>query len=451
MKTLTAAKSITGGSKDNIQELSRRDFIGAAAAAAAFTFVPSHVLGQAGRDSANNKLNIACIGVGGMGANDVRQVSTENIVALCDVDWKHAAETFKLFPSAKKYRDFREMLEKEHKNIDAVVVSTPDNTHAVAAMMAIKMNKHVYFQKPLAHDMYEVRRLTEAARKHNVMTQMGIHIHAEEPVKLVVEIIKSGMIGHVRKVDIWSGKNWGGGKRPKESEPVPETLNWDLWLGPAPYRSYNSAYLPTNWRRWWDFGTGTLGDMGCHIIDPAFWALDLVYPISVEAQPAEFNDETYPEATRVRWEFPARGKLPPVTVTWYDGVNRPFLPKELEPGRKLPDQGGLYYGEKGIILAPHMGGPRLIPELKMKGFKAPERFLPRGIDHYQEWIRACKGGPKPLTNFDYSGPLTETILLGNVAALAGEKLYWDGPNFKITNVPDAEEHLKREYREGWTL
>ncbi len=451
MKNLTAAKSKSLGSKDNISGLSRRDFIGAAAAAAAFTFVPRQVLGRIGQDSANNKLNIACIGVGGMGANDVRQVSSENIVALCDVDWKHASETFKLFPSAKRYRNFREMLEKEDKNIDAVVVSTPDNTHAVAAMMAIKMNKHVYCQKPLAHDIYEVLQLTEAARKQNVMTQMGIQVHAEETVKLVVEIIKSGMIGKVRKVDIWSGKNWGGGVRPVQSEPVPETLNWDLWLGPAPFRPYNSAYLPTNWRRWWDFGTGTLGDMGCHIIDPVFWALDLVYPISVEAQPAEFNNETYPEATRVRWEFPARGELPPVTITWYDGVNRPFLPKELEPGRKLPDQGGLYYGEKGIILAPHMGGPRLIPELKMKGFKAPEPFLPRGIDHYQEWIRACKGGPKPSANFDYSGPLTETILLGNVATLVGEKLYWDGPNFKITNVPDAEKYLKREYREGWTL
>ena len=433
------------------KKVSRRDFLGTAAALASLTIVPRHVLGGANNIPPSEKLNIACIGVGGMGANDVRQVETENIVALCDVDWRHAAETFNRFPSVKKYRDFRKMLETEDKNIDAVTVSTPDHTHAVAAMMAIKMNKHVYCQKPLAHDIYEVRRLTEAARKYNVMTQMGIHVHAEETVKLVVEIIKSGMIGHVRKVDIWSGKNWGGGTRPAESEPVPETLSWDLWLGPAPRRPYHSMYLPTEWRRWWDFGTGTLGDMGCHIIDPVFWALDLVYPVSVEAQPAELNDETYPEATRVRWEFPARGGLPPVTVTWYDGVNRPFLPNELEPGRKLPNEGGLYYGEKGTILAPHMGGPRLIPESKMKDFKIPEPFLPRGINHYQEWIRACKGGPKPLTNFDYSGPLTETILLGNVAARVGEKVYWDGPNFKMTNVPDAEKYLKRTYRQGWTL
>jgi predicted dehydrogenase len=442
-------KKKTDNKKD--RKISRRDFMAGAATAAAFTIVPRSVLGGSGYTAPSEKLNIACIGIGGMGANDVREVSSENIVALCDVDWKHAADTFKQYPSAKQYREFRRMLEREDKNIDAVTVSTPDNIHAVAAMTAIKMDKHVYCQKPLAHDIFEVRQLTEAARKHNVTTQMGIQIHAEEAVKLVAEIIKSGLIGEVRKVDIWSGKNWGGGKRPTETEPIPETLDWDLWLGPAPWRPYHHTYLPGNWRRWWDFGTGTLGDMGCHIIDPVFWALDLVYPLSVEAHPAEFNNETYPEATAVRWEFPARGELPPVTVTWYDGVNRPFMPKELEVGRKLPDQGGLYYREKGIILAPHMGGPRLIPDSKMRGFKKPEPFLGRGINHYQEWIRGCKGGPKPSANFDYSGPLTETILLGNVAALAGKKLYWDGPNLKITNIPDANKHLKREYREGWKL
>jgi len=441
--------------KKQNRKISRRDFMGAAAATAAFTFVPRHVLGGARYISPSEKLNVACIGVSGMGGSDVSQMRTENLVAFCDVDWGHAAGTFKRYPNVKRYRDFRRMLDKEDNNIDAVTVSTPDNIHAVAAMRAIKMGKHVYCQKPLAHDVFEVRQLTEAARKYKVMTQMGIQIHAEDTVKVVVEIIKSGKIGEVRKVDIFSNKNWGGGTRPQEGQPVPETLDWDLWLGPAPWRPYHKAYVPGNWRRWWDFGTGTLGDMGCHIIDPAFWALDLKYPISVEAHPGKFNDETYPEATVVRWEFPERdnplgGKLPPVTVTWYDGTNRPFLPREFEPGRKLPGQGGLYYGEKGTIMAPHMGGPRLIPESKMKGFKV-EPFLPRGINHYQEWIRACKGGPKPSANFDYSGPLSETILLGNVAARAGQKLFWDGPNFKITNISDGEKYLKREYREGWSL
>ena len=431
--------------------LSRRSFIRQAAVVAAFTVVPRHVLGGPGRTPPSGKLNVACIGISGMGANDTQQVSTENIVALCDVDWKHAAGTFERLPNAKKYRDFRQMLDKEDKNIDAVTVSTPDSTHAVAAMAAIKRDKHVYCQKPLAHDIFEVRQLTEAARQHKVMTQMGIQVHAESCVRLVAEMIKSGAIGAVRKVDIWSGKNWGGGERPTDTPPVPETLDWDLWLGPAPYRPYHPAYLPGNWRRWWDFGTGTLGDMGCHIIDPVFWALDLGYPTSVEAKPAKFNDQTYPEATTVQWEFPARGALPPVTVTWCDGNRRPARPDELEAGRELPDQGGLYYGEKGTILAPHMGNPTLIPYSKMKDFKMPEPFLDRGINHYQDWIKACKGGPKPLANFDYSGPLTETILLGNVAARAGGKLLWDGPNFKVTNVAEVNQYLRREYRAGWQL
>lgn len=432
-------------------KISRRQFLGSAAVAAGFTVVPRYVLGGPRNVPPSEKLNIACIGVGGMGASDSQQVSTENIVAICDVDSKNATETFKKFPNARKYRDFRKMLEADDKNIDAVTVSTPDNTHAVAAMMAIKMGKHVYCQKPLAHDIFEVRKLTEAAREHKVMTQMGIQLHATEALKLLVEIIKSGMIGNVQRVDIWSNKNWGGGTRPTETPPVPDWLDWDLWLGPAPQRPYHPTYQPGNWRRWWDFGTGTLGDMGCHIIDPAYWALDLSYPVSVEAHPGKFNNETYPEATIVRWEFPARGNLPPVVVTWYDGENMPPRPEELEQDRKLPDQGGLYYGEKGTILAPHMDGPRLIPESKMKGFKPPRQLFPRDVDHYQEWVRACKGGPKPKANFDYSGPLTETILLGNVAARAGEKLSWDGPNCKVTNVPEANKYLQRQYRKGWSL
>jgi predicted dehydrogenase len=434
------------------RQISRRQFLGGVAATAAFTIVPRHVLGGPGRVSPSEKLNIACIGIGGQGGSDIRQVSSENIIALCDVDWgTHTAETFERFPNARKYKDFRKMLDSEDKNIEAITVATPDNIHAVAAMAAIKRGKHVYCEKPLCHDIFEVRQLTEVAREHNVMTQMGTQLHAEQCVRLVAEMIKSGMIGKVRKVDIWSGKNWGGGYRPTEAEPVPETLDWDLWLGPAPWRPYSHIYLPGNWRKWWDFGTGTLGDMGCHIIDPVFWALDLKYPTSVEAHPNKFTKEGYPTATTVHWEFPARGDLPPVTVTWNDGDRRPDRPAELEQGRKLPDQGGLYYGEKGTILAPHGGNPSLIPYSRMREIKMPEPFLGRGVDHYQDWIKACKGGPKPMANFDYAGPLSETILLGNVAALAGEKLLWDGPNLKVTNLPEVNEHLKRKYREGWRL
>jgi predicted dehydrogenase len=431
--------------------MNRRQFLGSAAAVATFTIVPRHVLGGARQVPPSEKLNIASIGVAGMGAADIQSCSTENIVALCDVDWRHAAKTFEKYPNAKRYRDFRKMLEAEDKNIDAVTVSTPDHIHAVAAMAAIKMGKHVYCQKPLCHDVYEVRQLTEAARRRGVATQMGTQLHATGEMRTFVEWVKAGVIGKIRKVDIWSGKNWGGGQRPTDTPPVPDTLDWDLWLGPAPYRPYHPKYLPGEWRRWWDFGTGTLGDMGCHIIDPAWWALDLKYPTSVQAQPGPFNQETYPEHTIVTWEFPARGDLPPVTVTWRDGKNEQPRPPELEEGRKMPDQGGLYYGEKGVILLPHGGNPRLIPESSMKDFKRPEQSLPRDIDHWQEWIRACKGGPKPLSNFDYAGPLAEAILLGNIAALAKQKLQWDGPNMKVTNLPEANKHLRREYRKGWTL
>jgi predicted dehydrogenase len=434
------------------RRINRRQFLGGVAGVAAFTIVPRHVLGGPRMVPPSEKLNIASIGIGGQGASDIESVSSENIVALCDVDWgKHTAETFSKFPNAKKYKDFRKMLDAEDKNIDAVTVSTPDNIHAVAAMAAIKRGKHVYVEKPLCHDIYEVRQLTEAARKQGVKTQMGTQLHATGEMKTFVEWVRAGVIGKVSRVDLWSGKNWGGGERPTDTPPVPETLDWDLWLGPAPYRPYHPTYLPAEWRRWWDFGTGTLGDMGCHIIDPAWWALDLDYPTSVSAQPGPFNKETYPQKTAVTWEFGARGGRPAVTMTWCDGENRPPRPKELEEGRQLPDQGGLYYGDKGVILLAHGGNPRLIPESRMKGFKAPEPSLPRDVDHYQEWIRACKGGPKPSSNFDYAGPLTETILLGNVVALVGQKLEWDGPGMKVKNMPEANRFLRRKYREGWTL
>jgi len=436
-------------------KINRRQFLGSAAAAAAFTFVPRHVLGGARYIAPSEKLNIACIGIGGMGAGDVGQFGGENIVALCDVDWKRAAGTFQKLPNAKKYRDFRKMLDAEDKNIDAVTVSTPDNTHAVASMAAIKRNKHVYCQKPLCHDVYEVRRLTLAAREHGVVSQMGTQLHATAEMKKMVEIVQSGAIGNVRKVDLWSHKQWGGGVRPTDTPPVPEMLDWDLWLGPAKYRPYHPTYVPGNWRKWWDFGTGTLGDMGCHIIDPAWWALELDAPTSIEAKPGPFSDETYPTKTIITWEFPARGNLPPVTVRWFDGENKPPRPKEMDERRKMPDQGGLYYGDKATLMLPHGGNPQLVPYTKMRDFKAPDPFIRRekagAAGHYHEWARACKGGPKPLSNFDYAGPLTEAILLGNIAAKAGQKIEWDSKAMKVTNMPEMNQHLSRKYREGWTL
>lgn len=433
--------------------LSRRDFIAGAAAVAAFTIVPRHVLGGAGYTPPSEKLNIAGIGVGGRGRGDMAGVSSENIVALCDVDDERAAETFNRYPKAKKYRDFRKMLEKE-KGIDAVVIATPDHTHAVASMMAIEMGKHVYCEKPLTHSINEARKITEAAREHKVITQMGIQLHATNALKILVEMLKTGVIGKVHEVHLWSNKPQNtlmGTDRPKEIPPVPPALDWDLWLGPAPYRPYHPAYVPSTWRAWWDFGSGRLGDMGCHIIDPAFWALELDYPRTIEAHSTPFNNETYPIASVIRYEFGARSGMPPVTIYWYSGGIYPWRPSELEEARNLPKEGGLYVGEKGKILAPHGAGPRLIPESRMKDFKPPEPFLPRGVDHHQEWLQACKGGPKPLANFDYAGLLTEVVLLGNIAIRTGEKLYWDGPNMKCTNVPKANEYVHRQYRRGWTL
>ncbi len=444
--------------------LTRRKFLGGAAAAATVTIVPAHVLGGPKHTPPSEKLNIACIGIGGKGRSDVASVRSENIVALCDVDQVRGASSFKAFPKAKRYKDFREMLEKEEKNIDAVMVSTPDHTHAVAAMAALKMGKHVYCQKPLAHDIHEVRALTGEARKRGLVTQMGIQIHATDQMKLGVEMLKAGMIGKVHRVDVWSCK----GKRtistnmptkPLPGMPVPGTLEWDLWVGPAPFRAYNKAYCPGRWRRWWDFGCGRLGDMGCHIMDPAFWALDLGSPISVESHPTPFTKQVYPDSNVVRWEFPARGDQPPVSMTWYAGINMPFVPPGMPSGFKLPLQGGLYYGDKGTLLFPHVTlktpksvGPVILPPSRMEDFQPPEQLYKRHTNHYQEWVAACKGQGKTSTPFDYSGPLTETVLLGNVAArTAGQRLFWDAGNMKITNCPEADKHLGRKYRKGWKL
>jgi predicted dehydrogenase len=408
-----------------------------AGAVAAFTIVPRQVLGGAGHKPPSERLNIAFIGVGGQGERNIRQLSGENIAALCDVDYERAANGFKLCPGVPKYRDFRRMLDKE-KGIDAVVVTTPDHTHAVAAMTAMKMGKHVYCEKPLTHSVYEARRLTEAARETRVVTQMGIHHHASRALRLGVEVIRSGMIGQVREVHLWTVRPrtlWAQGvERPKETPAVPDGLDWDLWLGPAPYRPYHPAYVPFQWRGWWDFGTGAFGNMGCHVMDLAFWALELgERAVTVEARTTRFNDETYPAASMVKYKFGALGKLSPVTVVWYDGGLLPWRPDELEEGRRLPDHGGVYVGEKGTILVPLGDGPRLIPESKMRGFKRPEATLPRSPGNHEEWAEGCKGGPKPLANFDYSGPLTEMVLLGNVA------------------MAEANEYLHRQYRGGWIL
>ncbi len=435
--------------------------------------VPRHVLGGAGNVPPSGKLNIAGIGVGGQGAGDLMNLSSENIVALCDVDEKQAAGTFKAFPNARKYKDFRVMLDKEHKNIDAVVVATPDHVHAVATMAAIKAGKHVFCEKPLTYSMREAREVAKAAREAKVATQMGNQGHSGEGIRLICEWIWDGAIGTVRKVHAWTTHAvWPQGMdRPKATPPVPATLDWDLWLGPAPYRPYHPVYLPMLWRGWWDFGTGGLGDMACHNLDPVFWALKLGHPTSVEASCSifvptvtwdkPFNNESYPQASIVRYEFPARSELPPVELTWYDGGLMPRRPAEMDPGLRLGDKlgGVIFVGDKGKLICGSYGSsPRLIPESRMKEYKRPEPSIPRSVGHYKEWVEACKGGKPAGSNFDTAGPMTEVILLGNIAVRMslktqekGLRLAYDGPNMKITNLPEANEFMHRKYREGWAL
>lgn len=451
----------------------RRDFLKTSAAVAAFTIVPRHVLGGAGQTAPCEKLNIAGIGVGGMGGANINACGNENIVALCDVDEEKAANIFNKYPNAKKYKDFRKMLEKE-KNIDAVVIATPDHTHAVATMAAIQMGKHVYTQKPMAHTIHETRRLTKAAREAKVMTQMGNQGHSEEGIRLICEWIWDGAIGPVREVHAWTNRPvWPQGiGRPKDTPPVPETLDWDLWLGPAPERPYNPAYHPFKWRGWWDFGTGALGDMACHVLDPVFWALKLKYPKAVFATATIWNsnglkivnEETFPLASTIYYEFDAREDMPPVTVTWYDGGLLPPRPAELEAGRQMGDNSGgvLFIGDKGKLVCGSYGnGPRLIPEERMQEYKRPPKTIERiEGSHEQNWINACKSGKQACSNFDCAGPFTEMVLLGSVALrtcrIQGrtqmrDRLEWDGPNIKVTNVPEADKYIHKEYRQGWTL
>jgi predicted dehydrogenase len=451
--------------------LSRRELVGVAAAAAAFTFVPKRVLGGTGQDSASNKLNIAGIGVGGQGGGNINALSSENIVALCDVDEKRAAGTFNKFPDARRYKDFRRMLDKEHKNIDAVMIATPDHCHAPAALMAMKMGKHVYCEKPMAHTIYEARRMTEVAREMKVVTQMGQGGHAGEGLRLTYEFIHDGAIGPVREVHVWSDRPgtperpwWPQGiERPTEVVPVPDGLDWDLWLGPARWRPYakfsngrggEATYCPFNWRGWWDFGCGAMGDMAVHNADPAFFCLDLDAPTAVEAQTSGSNDETLPKWSIITYEFPAKGNRPAVKMVWYDGAKMPPRPPELEEGRKLEDNGILFVGDKGkMVCGGWSGPPRLIPESRMKEYKKPEKTLPRSPGHHKEWIDACKAG-KPemaMAGFWYSGPFTESLLVGNLAVRLGRRVEWDSKMMRSPNCPEADNYVTKFYRAGFDL
>jgi predicted dehydrogenase len=448
----------------NTTSITRRQFIGTTSAAlAGFTIVPSHVVAGLGHTAPSDKLNVAGIGIGGRGGNVIANIAkTENIVALCDVDWsEQVRKIFAKYPGAKQHKDFRLMLDNQ-KDIDAVVVGTPDHNHAVISLEAMKRGKHVYTEKPLTHSVHEARILREAAVKYKVATQMGNQGQAGDGPRRLREMIWDGAIGAVREVHVWTDRpNRGlsdtywpqGVRRPEDTPEVPSSLDWDLFLGPAPIRPYHPSYHPFKWRGWWDFGTGALGDIGCHSLDPVFRALKLKYPLSVHAVSTLVNEETYPLGSIVRYEFPARQKMPPVSLTWYDGGLRPPLLPGLEADIKMGAGGTLYVGSKGKIL-----DDKIIPKKRRDAYHVPEPSIPSSPGHEMEWILACKGGEPAGSNFEWAGPLTETVLLGNIALRkemrefqTSQSLQFDPEKPGFPNMPDADKFFHTEYRQGWNL
>lgn len=442
------------------RDILRRTFVrDLAAGGAAFTIVPRHVLGGPGFRAPSDTLSVACIGIGGMGASDVDGMSGEHLYALCDVDAKRGARSFSRYPGAKRYEDFRMMLEREGDNIDAVTVSTPDHTHAAAAMMALRMGKHVYCQKPLTRTIGEARALERAAREAGVATQMGNQGHSWEGTRQIREWVEAGWIGTVREVHYWTNRPiWPQAiERPLEAYNVPSTLNWDLWLGPAPARPYHPAYAPFNWRGWWDYGTGALGDIACHAMDAAFWALDLGYPTRITPESTPLFEETAPAVSRITYEFPARGNRPAVTVVWRDGNLAPPRPRDLPEGTRWPfgDSGQLWVGDEGSLAAGIYGeNPYLVNAERNSALQAdlPEQRYPRTEGVYQEWIAACKSGGKAGSDFAlHSGPLTEMVLLGNLAVRTAQVLEIDPTSGEVTNATVPGEYMSPVYRDGWDL
>ncbi len=439
-------------------------------------FLRSSILGGAGllvlRDSrtalgyqANDKLGIASVGVAGMGWGDLSNVSGENIVGLCDVHESRAVKAFEKWPQAKRFKDFRRMFDELDKQIDAVLVSTPDHTHAVASVAAMKRGKHVYCQKPLTRTVFEARVMRETAAKHNVVTQMGNQGSATEGVRRSVELASAGSIGTVREAHVWFGGGDGPQARPTDQPPVPPDIAWDLWLGPATYRPYHSAYMPGVWRRWRAFGSGSMGDMGCHtinIVSRALRLVDLWYPdpanpkpervvIGVQAEASEVDAEGYPRWMRVNYDLPARGDMPPAKLTLYTGGHKPD--EKVMRGEPMTKWGSLLDGEKGALFSDCPWNTRynLLPKKEFEGFTGPERTLPRPKSHYVEWLDACKGRGKTFSSFQIGGPLTELIQLGNAAVLIGKPFEYDTLRGQVLNEPEANQHLHREYRAGWNL
>ncbi|RIK77694.1 MAG: oxidoreductase [Planctomycetota bacterium] len=401
-------------------------------------------LAPAASRSANEKLNIACIGTSGQAGFSIGNIRGENIVALCDIDDRLLGKAGGEFKGAEKYVDFRKCLDQ--KNIDAVTVCTTDHTHAPASMKAIKLGKHVYCEKPLTHTVSEARALAKAAEEHKVATQMGTQIHAENNYRRVVELIQEGVLGKITEVHTWAGRSWGGGDRPKETPTVPEWLHWDLWLGPAPERPYHPTYQPANWRKWWDFGGGNLADMACHHMDLPFWALGLTHPTTVEAEGPKVHPETCPLGLVVRYEYPAEKDRPAVKLTWYDGDK---IPREIL-GIGTGGGGNIFVGEKGKMYADY-GSFRVMLDKDTGPLPKIKNPIPNSIGHHNEWIKACKEGTPTTCNFTYSGRLTEAVLLGNVAFRTGKKIEWDAEKLEAKNALEAKQFVSKEYRKGWEL
>ncbi|HMC90707.1 MAG TPA: Gfo/Idh/MocA family oxidoreductase, partial [Gemmataceae bacterium] len=436
------------------QRKNRRQFL-TDATLAGLGFWVAGGLQAADSKSANNKLNVAVIGAGGQGAGDTNVVAGlgENIVALCDVDDERAKGQFEKYPKAARYKDFRVMFDKQ-KDIDAVIVATPDHTHAIASVTAMKLGKHVYCEKPLTHDVYEARVMRETASHYKVATQMGNQGTNELGLRRAVELIRAGVVGPIHEVHVWTNRPiWPQGQwAPRESKPVPKTLDWDLWLGTAPARPYHPSYCPFAWRGWWDFGTGALGDMACHTANMAFMALKLGYPTSVEAESSGLNPYSFPKWSTITYRFPARDDMPPVKWVWYDGKKTKIhkdgkrteeknLPPVDLPGQKS-DSGCIMIGKYGMLYSPNDYGARyyLVLNDEFTSFTAPKPYLPRTKGHHKEWVDACKGGPPGMANFDYAAFLTEVVVLGNVALRLARKIEWDGPNMKAANCPEAEQY-----------
>ena len=445
----------------SLKQTTRRQFLRCSAAAAALGFSAPAVL--RGRNL-NEKLDIAVIGSGGRGASNMRSVESQNIVAVCDVNENNLGFAAQRHPTAQKFIDFRRLYDQV-KKFDAVVVSTCEHTHAFATLPALQMGKHVYCEKPLTYNIEESRLIRETANKAGVATQMGTQIHAGDNYRRVVELVQTGAVGDISEVHVWVGRAWGwqpskaeaekyrdivfAQQRPTKADPIPTGLNWDLWLGPAPKRAFNNVYFPgPKWYRWWDFGNGTMSDLGSHWIDLPFWALKLKAPLTVEADGPTPNAEIAPASMMARYEYGPREDMPAVTLSWYQGTYKPKILQE----QGLPQWGSgvLFVGSKGMLLADY-GKHTLLPEKQFEGFERPKPFIPKSIGHHAEWVHACKTGDPTTCNFEYAGWLTEANHLGNVAYRAGQKLEWNARKMKATNCPEADRFIRRSYRDGWKL